>query len=103
MDCKSESVSCHEKQDSLVIKVKQDSLVIKVKQGVNFINVLRTNFSYERRFGNVHVTRKSYRNQCLYEKFARLTLMKLTAAVSLGKRIYQTSVQINGSLAFINL
>jgi len=26
--------------------------------GVNFININRTNFSYERHFGNGHVTRK---------------------------------------------
>jgi hypothetical protein len=33
--------------------------VIGLQQpGVNFINVLRTNFSYKRRFGNVRVTRK---------------------------------------------
>jgi len=49
--------------------------------GVNFINVKHTNFSYKCRFGsfyNVHVTRKKLPKWHSYEKFARLTLMKLT-------------------------
>jgi len=50
--------------------------------GSGFINVKRTNFLYERCFGSfyyVHVTRKKLPKQCSYEKFAPLTLMKLTA------------------------
>jgi len=43
--------------------------------GVNFINVLRTNFSYEPRFSSYVLAL----NKLLYKKFARLTLMKLTA------------------------
>ncbi len=50
--------------------------------GVNFIiNILHTNFSYERCFGSffyIHVTRGKLPKQCLYEKCARKTLMKLT-------------------------
>jgi len=49
--------------------------------GVNFINVKRTNFSYEHRFGSfyyVHVTRKKLPIQHSYKKFAHLMLMKLT-------------------------
>jgi len=45
--------------------------------GVNFINVKRANFTYECRFSSyiLALSKNSY------EKFARLTLMKLTAAV----------------------
>jgi hypothetical protein len=48
-----------------------------VLKGVNFINVKRANFLYERRFGSFFLvtyveTRRSY------EKFVCLTLMKLT-------------------------
>jgi len=49
--------------------------------GVNFINVKRTNFSYECRFGSfyyIHVTREKLPEQRSYKKFVRLTLMKLT-------------------------
>jgi len=42
--------------------------------GVNFINVLRTNFSYERRFSSYVLAL----SKNLYKKFARLTLIKLT-------------------------
>jgi len=48
---------------------------------VNFINIKRTNFSYKLHFGSfyyLHVTRKKLPKQCLYKKFARITLMKLT-------------------------
>ncbi len=41
--------------------------------GVNFINVLRTNFSYERRFSSYILDL----SKNLYEKFSSLTLMKL--------------------------
>jgi len=40
---------------------------------VNFINILRTNFLYECRFGSffyVHVTREKLPKRCSYEKFA---------------------------------
>jgi len=52
--------------------------------GVNFINILRTNFSYERRFGSfsyVHVTREKLPKQCSFEKFVCKMLMKLTIGV----------------------
>jgi len=56
---------------------------MKLTPGVNFINVKRTNFLYKRSFGSfyyVHVTRKKLSKQHSYEKFVRLTLMKLTTA-----------------------
>jgi hypothetical protein len=43
--------------------------------GVNFINVKRAHFSYERLFSSYVLAL----NELSYEKFARLTLMKLTA------------------------
>jgi len=49
--------------------------------GVNFINILNTNFSYECHFVSflyVHVTREKLPKQRLYEKFVRKMLMKLT-------------------------
>ncbi len=47
-----------------------------VSVGVNFINVLHMNFSYEReRHFSSYVLAL---NKLLYEKFAHLTLMKLT-------------------------
>jgi len=51
--------------------------------GVNFINILLTNFSYEHRFGSffyVHVTREKLPKQRLYKKRGRIMLMKLTAS-----------------------
>jgi len=49
--------------------------------GVNFINILRTNFSCKCRFGSffyVHVTRKKLPKESSYKKFRRKMLMKLT-------------------------
>jgi len=51
------------------------------KSGVNFINILRTNVSYECRFHSffyVHVTREKLPKQRLYKKFVQKMLMKLT-------------------------
>ncbi len=48
---------------------------INSQVGVNFINVLRTNFSYECCFSSYILDLK----ELSYEKFAGLTLMKLTA------------------------
>jgi hypothetical protein len=48
---------------------------------VNFINILRTNFSYERHCGSfiyVYVTREKLQKRRLYEKFERKMLIKLT-------------------------
>ena len=45
------------------------------KYKVNFINILRTNFSYERHFSSYILAL----SKNLYEKFARFTLMKLTS------------------------
>jgi len=46
--------------------------------GVNFINVLRTHFSYEHLFSSYVLAL----NELSYEKFASLMLMKLTAGVN---------------------
>jgi len=48
---------------------------------VNFINILRTNFSYERCFGSFFLVTCTLCVQRSYEKCARITLMKLTAAL----------------------
>jgi len=48
---------------------------------VNFINILRTNFLYQRCFGSffyVHVTREKMPKQLSYQKRMHITLMKLT-------------------------
>jgi len=48
---------------------------------VNFINILRTNVSYQRLFGSffyVNVTREKLPKLCSYEKCVRILLMKLT-------------------------
>jgi len=55
---------------------------------VNFINIKRTNFLYDRRFGSfyhVHVTRKNLPKQRSYKKFALITLMKLTPTLNVKK------------------
>jgi hypothetical protein len=51
--------------------------------GVDFINILCTNFLYEHCFSSffyVHVTREKLPIQCSYKKFAPKMLMKLTTA-----------------------
>jgi len=71
--------------------------------GVNFINILRTNVSYERRFGSffyVQVTREKLPKQCLYEKFVRKMLMKLTIGWPSNYKLHtgkclQASAQVN--------
>jgi len=52
-----------------------------IRPGVNFINILLTNFSYKGHFGSffyVHVTREKLPKRHSYEKFVRKMLMKLT-------------------------
>jgi len=59
--------------------------VLSIHAGVNFINVLRKHFSYERHFGSflyVHVTREKLPKQRSYEKFLQKLLMKLTTGVN---------------------
>jgi len=49
--------------------------------GVNFINILHTNFLYKLRIGSffyLHVTREKLPKQRAYKKFVRKMLMKLT-------------------------
>jgi len=56
-------------------KVIAQKMLVKLTPGVDFINILRTNFSYERRFSS-YVLALSKNS---YEKFVPKTLMKLTA------------------------
>ncbi len=65
--------------DSFTFSPKRPQL-----QGVNFINILHTNFSYKDRFSSffyVHVTRGKLQKQCLYKKIVHKMLMKLTKGV----------------------
>jgi len=52
--------------------------VFQLRPGVNFINVKHANFLYERRFGSFFSSYLYVEKRHLYEKFVRLTLMKLT-------------------------
>jgi hypothetical protein len=52
-------------------------MLVKLLLGVNFINVKRERFSYKHHFSSYMYVKK-WRS---YEKFVRLTLMKLTTAV----------------------
>jgi len=64
---------------------------------VNFINVTRANFSFACPFGSffyVHVTRKKLPKWCSYEKFVRLTLMKLTPCGFRGKLSLSLAFQL---------
>jgi len=65
-------------------------MLVKLPEGVNFINVLRTNFSYERRFSSLHVTRK---NDVRTKKRACITLVKLPADVGVEKVVCCTSCE----------
>jgi len=56
--------------------------IIKIRSGVNFINVKRANFSYKCWFWQLFSSYMYVPKQRLYEKFVRLTLMKLTPARS---------------------
>jgi len=60
--------------------LKTKSFFIGFTTGVNFINIIRTNFLYERRFSSYVLA--LLKN--LYEKCARIMLMKLT---TVGKPI----------------
>ncbi len=70
--------------ESLLIVLAQINIIVTVRNfflfnkdffffspGVNFINILRTNFSYKRRFGSfyyVHVTRKKAAEMTFVQK-----------------------------------
>jgi len=61
-------------------------MLVKLRPAVNFINILCTNFLYERHFGSfyyVHVTKKKAAEWHSHKKCGCLTLMKLTAVVNL--------------------
>jgi len=63
-------------------------MLLKLTPGVNFINILHTNFSYKRRFGcffYVHVTKEKLLKQRLYKKIVRRMLMKLTSDEFCGR------------------
>ncbi len=69
----------------------------RLRTAVNFINVKRTNFSYERHFGSfyyVYVTEKKLPKLCSYKKFAHLTLMKLTPVVNFTNNLWAVFVRI---------
>jgi len=53
-------------------------ILSRKRLGVNFINVKRTNFFYERRVSAAFSSYMYVEKRRLYEKFVRLTLMKLT-------------------------
>ena len=63
------------------------------ESGVYFINVLRTNFLYKRHFSSYVLALK----ELSYKKFARLTLMKLTAGRLLRFVRYTTAIVIQSS------
>jgi len=56
-----------------------DFTTLKSRTGVNIINILHANFSYERLFYSYILAL----NELSYKKFARLTLMKLTRGVNI--------------------
>jgi len=54
--------------------------------GVNFINILRTNFSYKRRFGsfyNLHVTRKKAAEMTFVQKICVFNVDEIDTRVQL--------------------
>ncbi len=64
--------------------------------GVNFINILHTNFSYKHCFGSffyVHVTKEKLPKQCSYKKNVRNMLMKLSLGVELLRLKLKRSTQ----------
>jgi len=67
------------------VKAARKTLV-KLTPGVNFINIIHTNFLYKCHFGSflyLHVTREELPKQCSYKKFVRKMLMKLTTGAIL--------------------
>jgi len=62
-----------------------------LRQGVNFINVFRTNFSYEHHFSSFFSSYMYVEKRRMYENFVRLTLMKLTTGVQETVRPVPTS------------
>ncbi len=69
-------------------------LKITTRQGVNFINIIRTNFLYERRFSSYFLAF----SKNLYEKRACMTLMKLTTgSFPLGHSISVGYTKCDGS------
>jgi len=69
-----------------VYKHLQKGLMVSLNDGVNFINVKHAFFSYEWHFGSFFSSYmyivKAAETQRSYEKFVRLTLMKLTHGVN---------------------
>ena len=82
-------------------------MMVKLTTGVNFINILHTNFSYEYCFSSffyVHVTREKLPKQRLYEKFARKMLMKLTPArIKASNKMLVKSTRVRLSFCGYNL
>ncbi len=63
-------------------KKRARKMLMELTPGVNFINIIRTNFSYKRRFSSYFLAL----SKNSYEKCSRITLMKLTA----DSRSYKT-------------
>jgi len=77
-------------------------LIKSIFLGVNFINILRTNFLYERLFGSffyVHVTREKLPKQHLDKKFLIKMLMKLAIGWNVGGKLRKRGLR-NHWLAF---
>ncbi len=67
---------------------------MKLTTVVNFINLIRANFTYESLFSSYVLAL----NELLYEKRARKMLMKLTPDVNLISNIYK---QLNFAYKFV--
>jgi len=83
-------------------------IIKQIRAGVNFINILRTNFLYKRHFGSffyVHVTREKLPKQRSYEKFVRKMLMKVTTECrrSGAESIDKNDEQFTNCFSFIHI
>jgi len=81
-----------------VLVAYTDTFFIKDHQrpsGLNFINVLRTNFSYECQISAAFSSYMYVEKQRSYEKFVRLTLMKLTPSPSIFTKEQTQSYNFN--------
>jgi len=70
---------------SIIVVSLSVSSIFSHGSAVNFINIIRANFSYKRRFSSfyyVHVTRKKLLKWRSYKKCAHIKLMKLTPGCS---------------------
>jgi hypothetical protein len=87
----SQTVSREKRCKTLLYIKAVGKLLVKWTPGVNFINVLRSTFSYERRFSSYFLA--LLKN--LYEKCARVTLMKLTAVMAFALETANREIRIS--------